>query len=85
LATHSAGRLEMQTMYESWINKPVVLQVVIADVLVDLRGTLVGESATSIRLRIDGRWDFDVSKDVIVSVEHDFTDCRGLVLAIANH
>ncbi|HLX00116.1 MAG TPA: hypothetical protein VKR82_15860 [Candidatus Acidoferrales bacterium] len=75
----------MQTMYESWINKPVVLQVVIADVLVDLRGTLAGESATTIRLRIDGHWDFDVSKDVIVSVEHDFPHYSGQVLAPAYH
>lgn len=61
----------MQTMYESWINKPVVLQVVTADVLVHLRGTLVGESTTTIRLRFDERWDFDVFKNIILTVEHD--------------
>ena len=58
-------------MYEPWLNQPVILQVVTADVLVPVRGKIVSESPSAVRIRIDDRWDFDVFKNMIFAVERD--------------
>ena len=61
----------MSTLCSGWLGRHVVLQVEVGELRLPIRGLFVSESRDSIRLRIDGRWDFDIYKEMIVRVEAD--------------
>jgi hypothetical protein len=61
----------MQTVYASWIGQAVILQVAADDLRVPLRGMIVGESDTAVRLRVGEGWDIDIFKPMILAVEQD--------------
>lgn len=61
----------MQTGYEVWLGKAVVLQVALGDIKVPLRGKLLKEGGDTIRMRIGDGWDVDIYKNMIVNVEVD--------------
>jgi hypothetical protein len=54
--------------YSVWLDREVVLQVVAEDLRVSLRGRVVNESSNAVRVRIEGCWDVDISKEMIVGV-----------------
>ena len=68
----------MDTPFGSWIGQPVVLQVVLGDIKVPLRGKLLKDGAETVRMRIGDGWDVDIYKTMILAVEED---AMGLVPA----
>jgi hypothetical protein len=61
----------MSNAYSVWLDREVVLQVVSGDLRVPLRGRVVNESSNAVRVRIEGRWDVDIFKEMIVGVAAD--------------
>jgi hypothetical protein len=61
---------EMDSAYATWVGVPVVLQVVLGDIKVPLRGTLLKDGSETVRMRVDG-WDIDIYKTMILAVEED--------------
>jgi len=57
--------------YEVWVGHPVVLQVAAGEMRVPLRGTVLGETADAVRLRIGEGWDIDIYKAMILAVEEE--------------
>ena len=64
------GAQVMDSAYASWIGLPVVLQVVLGDIKVPLRGKLLKDKGETVRIRIDGS-DIDIYKTMILAVEED--------------
>jgi hypothetical protein len=67
----------VRSAYASWIGQEVVLQVLEADLRVPLRGTVVGESADSVRFRVGDGFDIDVYKSMILAVEQ--AECESII------
>jgi hypothetical protein len=61
----------MSKTYSVWLGRQVVLQVDSGESRVPLRGRVVDESNDALRFRLDGRWDVDIFKEMIVRVEAD--------------
>jgi hypothetical protein len=61
----------MQSVYESWIGTPVVLQISVGELRVPLRGTIISEGEDAVRFRVGDGWDIDVFKNMILAVEED--------------
>jgi hypothetical protein len=61
----------MQSVYASWVGQAVILQVAADDLCVPLCGVIVGESETTLRIRVEEGWDMDISKLMIFAVEQD--------------
>jgi hypothetical protein len=61
----------MQSVYESWVGTPVVLQVSAGELRVPLRGTIIAENGDAVRFRVGDGWDIDVFKNMIMAVEED--------------
>ncbi len=61
----------MDNAYKSWIGQPVVLQVVLGDIKVPLRGKLLNDTGDTVRMRIGDGWDVDIYKAMILAVEED--------------
>lgn len=61
----------MEGGYAVWIGQPVILRVAAGNLRVPVRGRLVSETDTVLRLRIADNWDIDIFKSMIVAVEHD--------------
>jgi hypothetical protein len=55
--------------YSLWLGHEVYLQVRNEEFLVPLHGRIVNESRDSLRFRLDNRWDVDIFKEMIHSVE----------------
>ncbi len=63
----------MDNAFKMWIGQPVVLQVVLGDIKVPLRGKLLRDRGDTVRLRIGEGWDVDIYKAMISAVEEDGT------------
>ena len=61
----------VQGVYGQWVDQAVVLQVKTGDLRVSLRGIIVGETQQSVRFRVDGSWDIDIYKTMILAVEEE--------------
>jgi hypothetical protein len=61
----------MQSVFASWVGQAVILQVAADDLCVPLCGVIVGESETTVRIRIGEDFDVDVFKLMILAVEQD--------------
>ena len=61
----------MPSVYASWLEQAVILQVADDDLCVPLCGVIVGESETTVRIRVGEGWDMDVFKLMILAVEQD--------------
>jgi hypothetical protein len=61
----------MDNAYNSWIGQSVVLQVVLGDMKVPLRGKLLKDGGETLRMRIGDGWDVDIYKAMILAVEED--------------
>jgi hypothetical protein len=61
----------MDSAYNTWIGQSVVLQVVLGDMKVPLRGKLLKDGGETLRMRIGEGWDVDIYKTMILAVEED--------------
>ena len=61
----------MQTGFNGWLGRSVVLQVALGDIKVPLRGKLLRENGETVRMRIGDGWDVDIYKAMILGVEED--------------
>jgi hypothetical protein len=61
----------MEGGYAVWMGQPVILRVVAGSLRVPVRGRLISETDTVLRLRIADNWDVDIFKSMVVAVEHD--------------
>ena len=61
----------MDNAYKLWVGQPVVLQVVLGDIKVPLRGKLLNDAGDTVRMRIGDGWDVDIYKAMILAVEED--------------
>jgi hypothetical protein len=57
--------------YTAWLRKPVVLLVVVRQCHVPVPCSIVGESATALRVRFKPGWEMDLRKELILAVEED--------------
>lgn len=65
----------MTSIYAPWLHQAVRLQVASGNLRVALRGTIVGETAHTIRFRLEQNWDVDIFKNMILSIEEDRDLC----------
>jgi len=61
----------MSKTYSDWLGRQVVLQLKAGESLVPLRGLVVRESNNALRFRLDGCWEVDIYKEMILRVEAD--------------
>jgi hypothetical protein len=61
----------MSNTYSMWLGCQVVLHIETRESRVPLRGLVVNESDDVLRFRLNGCWDVDIFKDMIVGVEAD--------------
>jgi hypothetical protein len=61
----------MPSVYASWVGQAVILQVADNGSCVPLCGVIVGESETTVRIRIEEGCDMDIFKLMILAVEQD--------------
>lgn len=59
----------MSIAYSVWFGRSVVLQIDAGESWVPLRGHVVGESSNAVRFRLEGRWEVDVPKELVLGVE----------------
>jgi hypothetical protein len=65
------GTKDFSPMYSAWFGKPVVLLVVIRQCHVPMPCSIVGESVTDVRVRVQAGWEMDVRKELILALEED--------------
>jgi hypothetical protein len=65
------GTEHFSSVYSAWLDKPVVLLVVIRQYAVPMACSIVGESVADVRVRIMPGWEMDVRKELILAVEED--------------
>src|SRR6266849_391133 len=65
------GGLYMSKSYSAWVGRQVVLQIETGKSQVPLRGQVVNQSSIAVRFRLDGCWDVDIFKEMILGVEAD--------------
>jgi hypothetical protein len=61
----------MPKTFSDWLGRQVVLQIEAEESLVPLRGLIVNESSNALRFRLDGGWEVDIYKEMILRVEAD--------------
>lgn len=61
----------MSKSYSAWVGRQVVLQIETGKSQVPLRGQVINESSIAVRFRLDGCWDVDIFKEMILRVEAD--------------
>ena len=61
----------MEAGFNAWLGQAVVLQVVLGDIKVPLRGRLLKEGGETVRMRVGDGWDIDIYKAMILTVEKD--------------
>ncbi len=61
----------MPQNYSDWFGRQVVPQIEAEESLVPLRGLIVNESSNALRFRLDGGWEVDIYKEMILRVEAD--------------
>lgn len=57
--------------YTAWMGQPVILRVVAGNLRVPVRGRLVSETESVLRLKIAENWDVDIFKSMVVAIEQD--------------
>ena len=61
----------MSKTYSDWLGRQVVLQIEAGESLIPPRGLVVNESNNALRFRLDGGWEVDIFKEMILRVEAD--------------
>ena len=65
----------MEDAYSVWMGQPVILRVAAGEMLVALRGKLVGETPEVLRLRIADCLDLHILKSTVLAIEQDMPVC----------
>jgi hypothetical protein len=65
------GTKDFSPIYSAWFGKPVVLLVVIRQCRVPMPCSIVAESITDVRVRLQPGWEMDVRKELILALEED--------------
>jgi len=65
------GTRDFSSAYTAWLRKPVVLLVVVRQCHIPVPCSIVGESATALRVRFEPGWEMDLRKELILAVEED--------------
>jgi hypothetical protein len=67
---HTSEEVEaMPSVFATWMEQPIVLQVAAGELRVPLRGTIVGETEDALRFRVCKTWDIGVLKSMVLAVE----------------
>ena len=61
----------MPSAYAFWVGQAVILQVAADELRVPLRGVIVGESESTVRLRVGEGWDIDIYKHMVLAIEQE--------------
>jgi hypothetical protein len=61
----------MSNSYSYWLGRKAVLHINTGESCVPLPAQLVNESSKALRVRLDGRWEVDIPKEMIVGMEVD--------------
>ena len=61
----------MVSSFEPWFGKAVVLHLITGETCVPLRGMIVADSEGAVRFRLEGGWDIDVYKSLILDIERE--------------
>jgi hypothetical protein len=67
------------SVYSNWLGKAVVLLVILRQCHVPLPCSIVGESASNVRVRIHPGWELDVRKELILAIEEDAAGIVGWI------
>jgi hypothetical protein len=70
---------DVPSVYSNWLGKAVVLLVVLRQCHVPLPCSIVGESASNVRVRIHPGWELDVRKELILAIEEDALGMAGWI------
>jgi hypothetical protein len=62
---------DMSKTYSDWLGRQAVLQIKAGESLIPLRGLVVKESNNALRFRLEGCWEVDIYKEMILRVEAD--------------
>jgi hypothetical protein len=62
---------DLPSAYGNWLGKAVVLLVVLRQCQVPLPCSIIGESMSGVRVRIQPGWEMDVRKELILAIEED--------------
>ena len=65
----------MELEYKEWLGRPVILKIALEDLEVSLRGKFLRENPKTISIRIDGSWDIEIYKTMILAVGEDDMAC----------
>ena len=63
------GTKKFLPMYSAWLDKPVVLLVVIRHCRIPMSCSIVSESVADVRVRIKPGWEMNLRKELILAVE----------------
>lgn len=63
------GTEDSSPAYSMWLGKSVVLVVTLRQCQIPLPCSIIGESASGLRVRINPGWEMDVRKDLILAIE----------------
>ncbi|HEY2932670.1 MAG TPA: hypothetical protein VGK99_13070 [Acidobacteriota bacterium] len=55
--------------YTTWMGKPVFLNLTAGGIKTTLFCTIIGESNSTVRVRIGNQWDVDIYKEMILLVD----------------
>ena len=65
------GTHDFTPVYSAWFGKQVVLLVAIRECRVPMPCSIVAESVTDVRVRLQPGWELDVRKELILALEED--------------
>ena len=68
---NTEGTEDFSPVYSAWFGKTVVLLVAIRQCRVPMPCSIVGESRTDVRVRLQPGWEMDVRKELILALEED--------------
>jgi hypothetical protein len=70
---------DVSPIYSCWLDRPVVLLVIIRQCHVPMPCSIIGESVADVRVRVQPGWEMDVRKELILAVEEDAIAVNALV------
>ena len=56
-------------IYSAWFGTPEILLFVIRECRIPIPCSIVGDSFTAVRIRLQSGWEIDVPKELILAVE----------------
>lgn len=69
IRTRPDEQARLSGAYSTWLGMPVVLRVATGELQTTLHFTVIGESDATVRIRIAGKLDVDICKELVLAVE----------------